>query len=222
MSDRRLLLLRHGVTDWNREGRFQGQLDPPLSADGLDEAHRLADRLASDADLRPAHVVTSSLSRAQQTADIVASVCGATLASDPRLVEVGQGAWEGRTHDELAVTDAARYAAWRDGGGRQPPAGESLGSVRRRVAAALKDLLAGDAWPLAIVSHGGTLRLLAGRLLELDPERSWGLDLDNASLSALTQAAEGAWRVDRWNDTLHLLGHQPTHVDEAEGHPLAL
>ena len=222
MSGRRLLLLRHGVTDWNREGRFQGQLDPPLSADGLDEARLLAERLASDTDLRPAHVVSSSLSRASQTAELVAAACGATLASDPRLVEVGQGVWEGRTHDELAVTDAARYAAWRDGGGRQPPGGESLDSVRGRVAAAIEDLLGGDAWPLAIVSHGGTLRLLAGRLLELASERSWALDLDNASLSALTQSPDGAWRVDRWNDTLHLLGHQPTHVDEAEGHPLAL
>jgi probable phosphoglycerate mutase len=222
MSGRRLLLLRHGVTDWNREGRFQGQLDPPLSADGLDEARRLARRLASDAGLRPAHVLTSSLSRASQTADVVASTCGATLTVDPRLVEVGQGAWEGRTHTELAATDAARYAAWRDGGGRLPPDGESRDSVRRRVAAAMDDLLLGDAWPLAIVSHGGALRLLAGALLELDAERAWALDLDNASLSALTQATDGAWRVDRWNDTLHLLGHGPTHVDEVEGHPLAL
>jgi probable phosphoglycerate mutase len=221
VSGRRLVLLRHGVTDWNREGRFQGQLDPPLSADGLDEARLLAERLCSDADLRPAHVVTSSLSRANQTAEIVASACGASVASDPRLVEVGQGRWEGRTHSELAVTDAARYTAWREGGGRQPPGGESLDSVRRRVAEALDELLAGDTWPLTIVSHGGTLRLLAGRLLELAPERSWALDLDNASLSALTEA-DGAWRVDRWNDTLHLLGHQPTHVDESEGHPLAL
>lgn len=222
MSGRRLLLLRHGVTDWNREGRFQGQLDPPLSADGLDEGRRLAERLAADSGLRSAHVITSSLSRASQTAELVAAACGATVVSDPRLVEVGQGAWEGRTHDELAVTDAARYAAWRDGGGRQPPGGEPLDSVRRRVAAAMGDLLAGDAWPLAIVSHGGTLRLLAGRLLELDAARAWALDLDNASLSALTQASDAAWRVERWNDTLHLLGHQPTHVDESEGHPLAL
>jgi glucosyl-3-phosphoglycerate phosphatase len=222
VSGRRLLLLRHGVTDWNREGRFQGQLDPPLSADGLDEARRLAERIAADEGLRPAHVVTSSLSRASQTAELVASTCGATLGADARLVEVGQGAWEGRTHSELAKVDAARYAAWRDGGGRQPPGGESLDAVRDRVAAALDDLLGGEAWPLAIVSHGGTLRLFAGRLLELDAERAWALDLDNASLSALTQASDGAWRVDRWNDTLHLLGHQPTHVDEAEGRPLAL
>lgn len=219
---RRLLLLRHGVTDWNREGRFQGQLDPPLSADGLDEARRLAERLAADPGLRPARVITSSLSRASQTAEAVASACGATVAADPRLVEVGQGEWEGRTHAELAVDDAARYASWRDGGGGLPPGGESLETVRRRVASVLEELLAGDAWPLAIVSHGGTMRLLAGRLLDLERDRSWALDLDNASLSAFTQASDGTWRVDRWNDTLHLLGHQPTHVDESEGKPLAL
>lgn len=219
----RLLLVRHAVTDWNRDGRFQGHLDPPLSDAGREQARLLADRLAVDARLRPTRVVASSLQRARQTAEIIAAACDAQLGVDPRLMEIGQGAWEGRTHAELAITDGRRYAAWqRMSGARQPPGAEALDAVRTRMAEAMKELLADAEWPACIVSHGGALRLLAGRLLRLRAPRAWAVDLDNASLSVCVRVARGAWRVERWNDTGHLLGHAPTHVDEAEGRPLAL
>lgn len=219
----RLLLVRHAVTDWNRDGRFQGHLDPPLSDAGRRQAQLLADRLATDVNLRPSRIVSSSLGRALQTAVQIASACGAELSTDARLIEIGQGAWEGRTHDELTTTDVAHYEAWRHGAGRrQPPGAESLAAVRSRLADALLEHLAEGAWPACIVSHGGALRLLAGRLLRLNAARAWALDLDNASLSVCVRLARGTWRLQRWNDTAHLLGRVPTHVDEAEGQPLAL
>jgi broad specificity phosphatase PhoE len=139
-------------------------------------------------------------------------------------MEIGQGAWEGHTHAELAVEDADRYAAWRRGaGGRQPPGGEPIAAASKRVRAVLADLLAADGWPLCIVSHGGTLRLAARHLLGLEPRRAWAMDLDNASVSVVSRAdVDATWQVGRWNDEAHLLGRSPLHVDESEGEPLAL
>lgn len=223
MTTRRLLLVRHGVTDWNREGRFQGHLDPPLAEDGVAEAILLGARLERDERLRPARVVSSTLARARETAEVIATKVGITVEPDPRLIEIGQGDWEGRTHADLAVSDADRYAAWhRDAGIRQPPGGESIESAAHRVGALLAGLDgAVGRWPVCVVSHGGTLRILARVLLDASATASWSLDIDNASLSVCSSIGD-RWRLDRWNDTLHLLGTTATHVDEMEGRPLAL
>lgn len=221
MSDAlRLVLVRHGVTDWNREGRFQGHLDPPLSALGLQEARLVADRLATDASLRPSRIVTSILARASATAAAIGEVCGVEPEPDKRLIELGQGEWEGRTHDEIAREDAMRYAAWR-GSDTEPPGAETVADAMLRTDAALDDLGAA-AGTICVVSHGGTLRLVARQLLGLEAGRAWRMDLDNASISVVEASAGRSWRLVRWNDTGHLLGRAPTHVDEAEGHPLAL
>jgi glucosyl-3-phosphoglycerate phosphatase len=219
---RRLLLVRHGVTEWNREGRFQGRLDPPLAPDGLVEARLLAARITAVPELRPARIVSSPLQRARQTAEVIGD--DRPVVDDPRWVELGQGEWEGRTHVELAANDAARYADWRARAGEQPPPGaEPIETAFARVSAALDDALTADGWPLCIVSHGGALRLAARYLLGLAPLRAWAMDLDNASLSILVPRTAGEdWRVERWNDTGHLLGRGRLHVDESDGEPLAL
>ena len=222
MSEPRLLLVRHGVTAWNREGRFQGHLDPPLSDAGQHEARLVAARLAADDGLRPVRVISSTLARARQTADAIADAAGTSVEEDARLIEIGQGEWEGRTHAELEVEDAERYREWRSGAGvRQPPGGEPIEEATRRVRALFDDVRANDRWPTCLVSHGGTLRILAHELLDLRDGRSRAMDVDNASLSVVARV-DGAWRLERWNDTFHLLGLEPTHVDEAEGRPLAL
>lgn len=229
---RRLLLVRHGVTTWNREGRFQGHRDPPLDPAGQLEARLLADRLVAQ-EPDPIHIVTSPLQRAAATAALLADALKSAgrppqVTSDPRLVELGQGEWEGRTHAELVVSDPVRYAAWRSGrGATQPPAAESIEAARQRVAKALDELTGdesnGDAQAVCLVSHGGILRLAGGHLLGLALPRAWALDVDNASLSRLTRGVDaGDWRVEAWNDTGHLLGHTALHQDEAEGQPLAL
>jgi broad specificity phosphatase PhoE len=223
VSERRLLLVRHGVTDWNREGRFQGHLDPPLGDDGRAEAELLAERMAADPRLRPVRIVSSTLARAMETAAAIGRAIAVDVEDDPRLIEIGQGDWEGRTHADLAISDADRYAEWRrDAGIRQPPGGERIEAATERVAALLGEVEAGGGpWPVCLVSHGGTLRILARELLAATRTASWSLDVDNASLGICT-AIERGWRLERWNDTLHLLGRTATHVDEAEGRPLAL
>ena len=224
---RRLLLVRHGVTTWNLEDRFQGHLDPPLDASGVLEARLLAERLAAEQS-EPMRVVTSPLQRAVATARALVealAAAGATpeLTEDARLVEIGQGEWEGRTHRELEAGDAERYAAWRIGGGAtQPPGAESVEDAQQRVTDAIEDL-AHAATATCLVSHGGILRLAARDLLGLELERAWAMDVDNASLSRLTsEGGTSGWRLDLWNDTAHLLGRTPLHLDEADGTPLAL
>ena len=224
---RRLLLVRHGVTTWNREGRFQGHLDPPLDETGVVEARLLAARLAAE-ELEPLRLVSSPLQRALATARLLAaSLTDAgrptELSEDPRLMEIGQGEWEGRTHAELLESDADRYAAWRaDGGATQPPGAEPLEEARRRVAAAVIERTGSGSTPVCLVSHGGILRLAAAELLGLSLERAWSMDVDNASLSRLSRDDGEGWRLEAWNDTSHLLGRTPPHVDEEDGAPLAL
>lgn len=224
MSEARLILVRHGVTDWNREGRWQGRLDPPLSDDGRRQARLLAERLTADQTVRPARVVSSTLGRASETAEIVGAAIGVAVEPDPRLMEIGAGEWEGRTHQELEAFDATRYRAWRSqSSDARPPGGEGLDEVVGRVRTLLDELDRDErGGPVMLVSHGGVLRVLANLLLELPGNWMWNLDVDNASLSAATRISNGRWRLDRWNDTLHLLGLEPTHVDESEGRPLAL
>ena len=228
MTDR-LLLVRHGVTTWNREGRFQGHRDAPLADDGRLEARFLGQRLAGMA-LEELELLTSPLSRAADTAGIVATALtskGAAVVApraDARLMEIGQGEWEGRTHDELAVIDADRYTAWRARAGEeQPPGAETIEDALGRVADLLADVEADSAPTACLVSHGGILRLAARQLLGLEPRRAWAMDVDNASLSELRRDGPGgAWSVVRWNDTAHLLGRTAQHVDESDGEPLAL
>jgi probable phosphoglycerate mutase len=225
---RRLLLVRHGVTTWNREGRFQGHLDPPLDGAGVMEARLLAGRLVRE-ESGALRIVSSPLERAMATATQLAESLSAAgrpseLSSDVRLMEIGQGDWEGQTHVELESADADRYAAWRAGGGAtQPPGGEPLEDAQRRVASAVDELDDDPSDSICLVSHGGILRLAARHLLGLELARAWSMDVDNASISRLTREESAApWRLDAWNDTAHLLGQAPQHTDEAEGAPLAL
>lgn len=224
MTDR-LLLVRHGVTTWNREGRFQGHRDAPLDDDGRLEARLLGRRLAGMG-LDGLALLTSPLSRAAETAALAAGEMAAPpdARPDARLMEIGQGEWEGRTHAELAVDDADRYAAWRARAGEeQPPGAETIDAALDRVRALLDEVVADPAPVACLVSHGGILRLAARHLLALAGRTAWSMDVDNASLSEVRRdEPNGPWLIVRWNDTGHLLGRGIRHVDEADGEPLAL
>ncbi|HET9539093.1 MAG TPA: histidine phosphatase family protein, partial [Candidatus Limnocylindria bacterium] len=143
----RLLLVRHGVTTWNREGRFQGHLDPPLDPIGVEQARLLGTRLAAE-EHGPLRIVTSPLTRASATAELVAAALRPTrhkidVETHAGLLEIGQGDWSGRTHTEIARDDAERYAAWRAGGGQvTPPGGETLEAATDRIVAGLHELTA--------------------------------------------------------------------------------
>jgi probable phosphoglycerate mutase len=224
----RLLLVRHGITTWNREGRFQGHLDPPLDPIGVEQARLLGTRLAAE-EHGALRIVASPLTRASATAEAIAAALRESgrehaVETHASLMEIGQGDWSGRTHTEIARDDPERYAAWRAGGGQViPPGGETLAAATARIVAALDELIRDHGATLSLVSHGGILRLAAAHLLGLPVVEAWTLDVDNASLSRLTrQVADDAWRIEAWNDTSHLQGHTELKQDQAEGAPLAL
>lgn len=159
-DDHTILLARHGETDWNRVGRWQGATDIPLSDVGRVQARALARRLAGH-DIR--RVYSSHLSRARETADIVVATLGLPLSVsiDPRLGERGYGCFEGLTRAECATQfpDAwERYLADRR---VVPPAGEAHAVVVQRFTAAMKDMVSVGSRPgthTLVISHGGSIR----------------------------------------------------------------
>ena len=195
----RLVLWRHGRTEWNAVGRFQGQLDPPLDADGHREAAAAAPRLAGTAGLDPESsvVVSSDLDRTVQTATVLTGLLGVPLRRDARLREHGMGCWEGLTRAEVAERYPEQYADWIAGRPVRGRGGEEAAAVAERALAALLDLP--EASVAVVVTHGGTAGRLLERLLGLGPEhrRAFG-PLDNCAWSELI-AQGGRWRLMRHN-----------------------
>ena len=195
---RRLVLWRHGRTEWNAAGRFQGQLDPPLDASGHREAAASAARLLAGG-LRPDDVVVvaSDLDRTVQTATALTDLLGVPLRLDARLREHGMGCWEGLTRDEVAERYPEQYADWTAGRPVVGRGGEEPAAVGERALAALVDLP--QASVAVVVTHGGTAGRLLERLLRLGPEHRRALGpLDNCAWSELGEQG-GRWRLLRHN-----------------------
>ncbi len=200
----RLIVIRHGETDWNRAGRIQGHTDIPLNALGLEQARRLAEALAEE----PLDAIFSSdLRRAQQTALGLAGPRGLSLALDADLRERSFGRFEGLSWDEIAAGDPDAASRWRR---REPDfelgGGESLNTFNRRSVAAVLRLARGrPGASLAVVAHGGVLDCLyrAATGLALDASRSWALG--NATVNRLL-VADGRISLVGWNDERHLVG----------------
>jgi broad specificity phosphatase PhoE len=196
----RLLLWRHGQTQWNVEGRFQGQSDIPLDAIGQQQAGRAARLLAA---LRPDVIISSDLGRALATAAPLARLTGLTVTTDKDLRERHGGAWEGLTDAEIRARYPAEHALW------LAPDGESSAAVAERAGGALERIAESlEPGSLAVVvSHGAAIRLGAARLLGL-PEDLW---------SAVGPLANCAWSVlgrrrDRWRLLEHNAGTLPEPV----------
>ncbi|HEY0402911.1 MAG TPA: histidine phosphatase family protein, partial [Blastococcus sp.] len=111
----RVLVWRHGRTSWNAEGRFQGQLDPPLDAVGRDQAGSAAAQLAQVLPRTGTVVACSDLVRAADTAEALAALLGVPLRRDPRLRELSLGSWEGLTRQDVAERHPEQYADWMAG-----------------------------------------------------------------------------------------------------------
>jgi probable phosphoglycerate mutase len=202
-----LVLVRHGVTAWNRETRFQGHIDIPLAPEGHEEARRAARRIGERAAIAPvAAVYSSDLARARDTAAPIGLALGLPVRIDPAVRERHYGRFEGMTPAELERDHAEPYARWR---GREldfelPGGGESLRAFHGRVLAALETLATRHAGErVVVVTHGGVLdcvhRIAAGIDLA-EPRR---LPIRNASLNAIARGPAG-WRVLVWGEVDHL------------------
>jgi len=156
-----LLLVRHGETDWNREGRVQGHSDVALNDTGRAQARKLAETLARE---QIDAVYSSDLRRARDTAAGVASALGLDVQAVPELREKHFGTWEGLTREEIV----ARYP---DGLAEPWGDGESRDEMTARVLEALRDIAARhDGQTVLVVSHRGPLRAVQRRLGTVNDE----------------------------------------------------
>jgi len=202
MRPMRLLLVRHGETDWNAAKRFQGQADIPLNRTGQRQAAAVARVLQRDT---VQAIIASDLLRAQETARVIAVPLQLTVDLDSRWREMAFGDWEGLPYDVLQHRHPKRLAAWYDDPLQvAPPNGETLTHVANRVRAAWHDLRARYANQTALlVAHGGPLRILLCLALGLPPEAHWHFAVDPAALSELLVYGQDTTLI-RLNDTAHM------------------
>jgi probable phosphoglycerate mutase len=151
-----IYVARHGETNWNREGRYQGQRESQLTDLGIIQAGFLAAGLAKEAPIR--RVIASPLARCVETARPIAEVFGVALETDPELIEIAHGTWEGRLRAEIERDDPETMRAWRETPERVHfEGGESLAEVDHRWRSFMRRL--GDADRTVIVTHDVIVRL---------------------------------------------------------------
>lgn len=152
----RLLLLRHGQSEWNAAGRWQGIADPPLTAHGEHQARLAAGWLAHSG---LTGVVTSDLQRARRTGSIIAEELGLPLLPvEPGLRERDVGEWSGLTTAQVVERWPGQLEAWRAGRLERPPGGESNAAITERVMAVIERLVDGpERDVLLVVTHGGVI-----------------------------------------------------------------
>jgi alpha-ribazole phosphatase len=173
-----LCLVRHGQTDWNLQGRYQGQSDVPLNENGRLEAHALARRLK---DRFFSVIYTSDLERARETAEILAASLQVPITCDDRLREINQGEWEGQLVEDIK----ARYSRlWLqrkvDPASIRPPGGETVGEVAERVHAVLDEIASLNAGPVLIVSHGLAIATVICKVRAMPVGQAYSVIPDNA------------------------------------------
>ena len=212
MRVRRLVMLRHGQTEFNAGSRMQGQLDTDLTDLGRAQAVAAAEVLAKR---QPLLIVSSDLRRASDTAAALGQHSGMPVLLDTRLRETHLGDWQGLTHHEVDAAAPGARLAWREDATLAPHGGESRIDVADRSLPLVAQLVADEPeWgcdepdrPVVLVAHGGLIAALAAALLDL-PVDSWPAlgGMGNASWAQLSghgPADAGMtdlrWRLDVWN-----------------------
>ncbi|GBG39938.1 glucosyl-3-phosphoglycerate phosphatase [Mycobacterium montefiorense] len=214
MTIRRLVMLRHGQTDFNAGSRMQGQLDSALTELGRAQAGAAAEVLGK---LQPLLIVSSDLHRAYDTAIKLGERTGLQVRADTRLRETHLGDWQGLTHSEVDAQAPGARSTWRDDATWAPHGGESRLDVADRSLPLVAELVAGEPeWgdadepdrPVVLVAHGGLIGALSAALLKL-PVANWPIlgGMGNASWVQLSGHSQGSvadfdgirWRLDVWN-----------------------
>lgn len=210
MRVRRLVMLRHGQTEFNAAKIMQGQLDTELSELGHAQAAAVAEVLSKH---RPVLIVSSDLRRAADTAVRLGERTGVPVRVDTRLRETHLGDWQGLTHDEVDAAAPGARLAWRDDATWAPHGGESRVEVAARGVPLVDELLSTEPrWggdepdrPVVLVAHGGLIAAVAATLLAL-PVPNWPAlgGMGNASWTQLSgycaeEAGDIRWRLDVWN-----------------------
>lgn len=197
-----VLVARHGETAWNVQGRMQGHTDVPLTERGRGQARALAQRLAT---APPARIVSSDLSRALETATLVAHACGLDVTIDARLREQDLGAWSGKTFAEVTAIDPVVARRFREfDPDARPPGGETRRELFARVGEAFEAHAGAAAQgPVLLVTHGGALQTLVYRVLGIELSTPRRFLLPNVGLTTIVRRGD-AWFVRTLGDVTHL------------------
>jgi len=212
MRIRRLVMLRHGQTEYNAGSRMQGQLDTELTDLGREQAAAAAEVLAKR---QPVIIVSSDLRRALDTAVALGERSGLPVLVDTRLRETHLGDWQGLTHLEVDAAAPGARLAWRENARWAPHGGENRVDVAARSMPLVAELITEQSeWgldepdrPVVLVAHGGLIAALTAALLGL-PVDNWPIlgGMGNASWVQLSghsetdaAASDIRWRLDVWN-----------------------
>ncbi|MCW2921418.1 MAG: phosphoglycerate mutase [Thermoleophilia bacterium] len=198
-----LYLIRHAQSTWNAAGRWQGQADPPLSADGVEQARALA---ADFPDVDVARMLVSDLTRARETAEPFAARFGLELEISQDLREIDVGSWSGRTREEIEAAEPGaleRYYLGESGW----TGGETFGEHEVRCATTAERIssLPTDG-VVVVVTHGGTLRAILRTLLEIPHEERWRISGPSHTTLTHLRRSDYGWRLVSFNAGLDV-GH---------------
>ncbi|GAW31649.1 histidine phosphatase family protein [Carboxydocella sp. JDF658] len=200
----RIILARHGETNWNREGRYQGQLDTELSPLGWQQAERLAEALAK---LPITAVYSSPLSRAYETARKAAEKHQLPVEIVEGLTEIHHGCWQGLYAHEVKEQYGVELEIWQSAPHQitMPGGGECLKQVQDRAVAALEMIAKRHPGETVLVlSHDATIRAFFCYALGMDLANFWLFRQDNTCINVVEYLPDGRWRLSKLNDTCHL------------------
>jgi len=199
----RLYLIRHGEVAWNRENSYIGSTDLPLNDEGRRQAELLADRLKGT-DL--AGVYSSDLSRARETAEIIAERLDLSVVIVPELRELDYGEWEGMPEIELPKRYPELYAQWRANPAEvRAPGGETFGELRDRACPAFERIAKAHAGEnVIVVAHKSANRVMLCRLMGIDIKYYREIGQGNAALNVIERREDGRMVVESVNDMSHL------------------
>ena len=198
----RIILLRHGETTWNIEGRYQGQEDTPLSPRGLEQGKKAALALKN---IPIDRAISSPLSRSFETCRMAADYHHLTVMKDGRLIEISHGLWEGIHADEIEARYPKEFRLWHTHPEQvQMPEGENLEDVRKRAREAFDEYAAKyDGETVLVAAHDAVNKAIICDLLGLDMSHFWQIKQDNACINVL-ECDKDIWRLVTLNSTAHL------------------
>ena len=199
-----LIVVRHGETEWNLSGRYQGQLESPLAPRGVSQAKALAKGLSG----KGINIIYSSdLGRAVQTSEIIAHELRQDFTLDQGLRERNLGIIQGKTRGEFIEMHPEEANSFKsDNPDYAPPDGESVKIMYLRNISCLESIVSKNLGrKILVVTHGGVLLNLLYKILNIPPARFTPVSLFNASINTFS-ITDGKWKLESWGELQHLKG----------------
>ena len=203
----RLLLVRHGETDWNKAGKFQGQIDVPLNDNGREQSRRAAEFLK---DVKLDFAISSSMLRPKETAEIILKYHGGLqLELRDELREISHGLWEGKFESEIEASYPGLLEEWKTSPETvQMPEGENLQHVWTRAIASWREIVQSVSGTGIVVAHDAINKAILCHLFGLEPEHFWKFKQGNGAVSVIDypHGPDGLPVLQAMNVTTHLSG----------------